>query len=167
LDILKALRLIMPTVEAQTTNSKDPSTKTASVAFDDDFNILATGYNGFPRGIADTEERLNTRELKYKLVVHGEANMICSAARSGHSLKGSTVMVSTLFPCSSCAGLMVQAGVKRVITTKPDIERWRESNELAQAIFDEGGVEVIIVEEVRKDNDHWIELPDTEWRVKQ
>jgi dCMP deaminase len=136
----------MAVAEAMMNMSKDPSTKTASVALDDDLNVLATGYNGFPRGVKDTPERWNNRELKYPRVIHGEANMVAAAARTGRSLKGSTVVVTTLFPCSGCAGLMAQAGVRRVITTKPNIERWSESNALAQEIFDESGVEVVIVE---------------------
>ena len=32
--------------------------------------IIAQGYNGFPRGIEDTDERYDIREEKYKYVVH-------------------------------------------------------------------------------------------------
>lgn len=154
--MMKELKF-MAVAEAMMAMSKDPSTKTASVALDDDLNVLAAGYNGFPRGIADTSERWNDREVKYKLVIHGEANLIAAAARTGRSLKGSTVVVTTLFPCSSCAGLLVQAGVKRVITTKPNIERWAESNKLAQSVFDEAGVEVVIVR--KNDLGDWEVIP--------
>lgn len=47
-------------------------------------------------------------------VLHAEANIVAKAAREGISLKGSTI-VATLSPCLSCAMLMYQAGVKRVI----------------------------------------------------
>ena len=39
--------------------SKDPSKQVGAVAVGNNRNILATGYNGFPKGIMDTEERLN------------------------------------------------------------------------------------------------------------
>ena len=45
------------------TLSKDPSTKIGAVAVGDKNQILSTGFNGFSRGIKDTHERLNNREL--------------------------------------------------------------------------------------------------------
>ena len=51
--------------------SKDPSTKVGALIISEDRNIVSTGYNGFPRGIEDTEERLNNRELKYKFSHRG------------------------------------------------------------------------------------------------
>ena len=44
--------------------SKDPSTKIGAIAVKDK-RLVATGYNGFPRGIEDTEDRWNNREEKY------------------------------------------------------------------------------------------------------
>lgn len=127
------------------TFSKDPSTKVGAVAIDDDNNILAMGYNGFPRGVADTEERLWNREKKYQLVVHAESNLIAASARTGRRLAGATMIVSSLFPCSQCAGLIVQAGIKRVIAPQSSNERWSDSNQVAKQIFDEAGVEVTYV----------------------
>ena len=51
--------------EAAATLSKDPSTKVGAVAVNDDGIVVATGYNGFPRGVQDLEERLCERNLKY------------------------------------------------------------------------------------------------------
>ena len=42
--------------------SKDPSTKVGCVVVGEDREIRSTGFNGFPRGIDDDEERLNDRE---------------------------------------------------------------------------------------------------------
>ena len=58
--------------------SKDPSSKIASIIVNSEKRILATGYNGFPRNIADTEERLNDRDKKYPLIIHAEANSLNS-----------------------------------------------------------------------------------------
>ena len=123
--------------------SKDPSTKVGAIAIDDDYNILALGYNGFPRGVKDTEERLCHRPTKIALTVHAEANLIAASARTGRKLAGATLIVSSLFPCNVCAGLIAQAGIKRVIAPAIDNERWRESNLMAKAIFEEAGVEVV------------------------
>lgn len=128
--------------------SKDPSTKVGAVALDDDFRVLATGYNGFPRKVHDTEDRLCNREVKYALTVHAEANIVAQSAYSGVSLKGSTVIVSSLFPCVDCAKLLAQAGVRRVIGPKVQLGRWFESNSLAKTIFNEVGIEVIEYESI-------------------
>jgi dCMP deaminase len=79
--------------------SKDPSTKVGAVIVRPDRTVASLGYNGFPRGVADTESRYEDRETKYQLVVHAEANAIISA---GESVKGMT-MYGTLFPCCDCA----------------------------------------------------------------
>lgn len=135
-----------PIVEAVAGLSKDPSTKVGCVILDDDLNILATGRNGFPRGVADTEERLCNREMKLPRVVHAESNAIAASARTGRRLDGATLIVSSLFPCASCAGLIIQAGIKRVIAPKIDNSRWAESNGIAREMFEEAGIEFIEIE---------------------
>lgn len=61
--------------------SKDPSTRTGAVIADPDNCIVATGYNGFARGVKDSRERYANRELKYKMIVHCERNAIIYARR--------------------------------------------------------------------------------------
>jgi len=45
--------------------SKDPSRKVGAVAVSTKGQVLATGYNGFPRGIFDDHPRYQDRETKY------------------------------------------------------------------------------------------------------
>jgi dCMP deaminase len=47
-------------------------------------------------------------------VVHAEANAILFAAKNGISTNGCTLYV-TLSPCSECAKMIIQAGIKRVV----------------------------------------------------
>jgi dCMP deaminase len=129
--------------EAAASLSKDPSTKVGAVVIDDQYTILATGYNGFARGVTDSEERLCDRPMKLRLTVHAESNTLLAAARTGRKLDGATMIVSSLFPCEACASAIVQAGIKRVIAPKIDEGRWKESNEMAKLIFAEAGVEVV------------------------
>ncbi|MBI2669577.1 MAG: hypothetical protein HYX20_00290 [Candidatus Yanofskybacteria bacterium] len=44
--------------------SKDPSTKTGAVIVDSNNRLVSVGYNGFPRGVNDSPERLENREIK-------------------------------------------------------------------------------------------------------
>ena len=123
--------------------SKDPSTKIGCVIVGDKGQVLSQGYNGFPRGIADSEERLNNRETKLKYVVHGEMNAIYNGCYNGISLEGSTMYVTGLPTCSDCAKGVIQVGIKRVVWPKEleNVEdRWKESIELTMSMFDEAGV---------------------------
>ncbi|MEC8351943.1 MAG: CMP deaminase, partial [Candidatus Thermoplasmatota archaeon] len=56
--------------------SKDPSTKVGCVVVGPDREIRSTGFNGFPRGIQDSDDRLTNRDLKYPLICHAEENAI-------------------------------------------------------------------------------------------
>ena len=121
--------------------SKDPSTKVSAIAVKDK-RLIATGYNGFPRGIADTHTRLNNREEKYKYVVHAEMNCIYNATYNGISLKDSTIYIYGLPSCSECAKGLIQVGVKRVVykADKEIPEQWLKSNELTIDLFTEADV---------------------------
>ena len=121
--------------------SKDPSTKVGCVVVGEDREIRSTGFNGFPRGIDDSMERLEDRELKYPLICHAEENAIMHAARIGISLKDCTAYV-TWPPCTRCARSLIQAGVVEVVYPG-DIEipdRWIEDFERSNSMMKEAGV---------------------------
>jgi dCMP deaminase len=123
--------------------SKDPSTQVGAVATRDR-RILATGYNGLPIGVMDTDDRLRLRELKYAMIAHAEANCITHAASAGVSLAGATIYVWPFHPCSSCAGLLINSGIKRVVILEAEIpERWQFSFGTAKQMFEEAGIELI------------------------
>tara|TARA_Y100000589_G_scaffold524_1_gene477 strand:- start:210 stop:659 length:450 start_codon:yes stop_codon:yes gene_type:complete len=121
--------------------SKDPSTKVGCVVVGEDREIRSTGFNGFPRGIDDSMERLEDRELKYPLICHAEENAIMHAARIGISLKDCTAYV-TWPPCTRCARSLIQAGVVEVVYPGnieiPD--RWMEDFERSNSMMREAGV---------------------------
>jgi dCMP deaminase len=123
--------------------SKDPSRKIGAVAVGNKGQVLAQGYNGFPRGISDDETRLNNRELKYKYIVHAEMNLIYNATYNGISLDGSTVYVTGLPVCSECAKGLIQVGVRQVIMPEEDANRddfWSKSFETTIELFGEAGI---------------------------
>ncbi|MCH1481739.1 MAG: dCMP deaminase family protein [Candidatus Poseidoniaceae archaeon] len=123
--------------------SKDPSTKVGCVVVGEDREIRSTGFNGFPRGINDNEERLMDREKKYPLICHAEENAIMHAARIGVSLKDSTAYV-TWPPCSRCARSLIQAGIREIVypETGKIPERWIEDFTISDSMLNEAGVAV-------------------------
>ena len=125
------------------TKSKDPSTKVGAIIVDSDNRHVSTGYNGFPVGIAD-DERLHDRAVKYEMIVHGEINALICADRD--RIKGGTLYTWPLPPCSRCAAIYIQAGIKRVVAPKPN-ERWAENCKFSTALFEEAGVEMVIIDQ--------------------
>ena len=124
--------------------SKDPRRQVGAVAVNDDGILLAVGYNGFPRGVLDDKARYDDREIKLNLIAHAESNLVAQAAYAGHSLRGSTVLVSSKYPCSSCAKSLIQAGVKRIITPPPDpASSWSIDASWSELMLKEAGVEII------------------------
>ena len=121
--------------------SKDPSTQVGCVIVGPDREVRSTGFNGLPRGIADTAERLEDRELKYPLICHAEENAIMHAARIGMSLKGCTVYV-TWPPCTRCARALIQSGgSEAVYPASAEVpERWTDDFALASEMLSEAGV---------------------------
>jgi dCMP deaminase len=129
--------------------SKDPSTKVGAVVIGNDGEVLAQGFNGFPRGISDNSARLKDRDKKYKLVVHAEMNAIYNAGLNGVSLKDSTLYVYGLPVCNECAKGIIQVGIKTVVAKRPkDYNKdWDESIKDAEALFKEAEVMYIVKEE--------------------
>jgi dCMP deaminase len=120
--------------------SKDDSTQVGACIVKDN-RILAVGYNGFPVGVKETEERW-TRPLKYTYVVHAEANCLMSAARYGVPVDGAT-LYSTLQPCANCAKHIAQAGIVRVIYDASVPPRDEHEHWIAEQILKESGVLVV------------------------
>lgn len=126
--------------------SKDPSTKVGCVIVDDTSRtVLGMGYNGFPRGVEDSDERLNDRDLKYPMVQHAETNAIHN---SSVNLAGATAYV-TAKPCANCCGALIQVGVKRIIALPtPDglQKRLADNYVLTDAMMDEAKIEFIEID---------------------
>lgn len=125
--------------------SKDPSTKVGCVLVNPHRVVVGLGYNGFPRGVEDREDRLHERTVKYLLVQHAEVNAVLNAAGP---TRGTTAYV-THAPCASCTGILIQAGIARVVTneTPADLqERFRESFEASRAMLKEAKVKLHVLD---------------------
>lgn len=95
-----------------------------------DGRIIVTGYNGAPAGMAHCEHKNEATvylqpnndnmplplrpERGCKIAVHAEANAIAFAAKHGLCVNQATLH-TTLSPCYSCAQLIINAGLIRVV----------------------------------------------------
>lgn len=131
--------------------SKDPKTRVGSVIVGPDHEILSAGFNGFPRGIADTPERLNNQETKLQLVVHAEMNALLAAARTGIRLKGCTLYLCATDdtgmtwggpPCTRCTVEIIQVGISEIVSLpiKPTPSRWHADLAFARGLIEEAGI---------------------------
>lgn len=135
-------------VELVSSKSKDPSIQVGAIIVNDYNHVVCTGYNGFPRGVEETPERLISPE-KYNWVVHAEKNAILQACYLGIPLKGLTMIVSGP-SCSECAKAICQSGISRVYTIidreefqktrKTTSDAWSKSWDVAEQMFKEAGV---------------------------
>ena len=120
--------------------SKDPSTKVGAVIVRPDRTVASMGYNGLPRQVRDTPERLDDRGVKLDLTVHAEINALAFAKES---LQFCTLYVWPLPPCIRCATSIIQHGIHRVVAPEPDIHsQWGDSNIRARDLLLEAGVTV-------------------------
>jgi dCMP deaminase len=85
--------------------------------------IVATGYNGTPRGFTNcfeggcprcAEEGESGADLEECLCVHAEQNCVAHAAYHGIRLHGGT-MYTMLSPCLTCAKLILNSGIESVV----------------------------------------------------
>ena len=123
--------------------------------------ILATGYNGAPRGRTNcgdleycTREKMNIPSgERYELCrsVHAEANAIISAAR--RDMLGSTMylvgrdaktgeLLADTDSCSMCRRLIINAGIKDIITrtgpeqyVRTEITQWIYEDDTVSNLF--------------------------------
>ena len=126
--------------------STDPNKKVGAVILNNTNSILARGHNAFPKNVEVSKERL-IKETKLKYVVHAEVNAIINAFKhpAGCSIKGS-VMFSTFYPCPTCAGAIINSGIKQVITyPMPENSSWTDNMKISEIMFKEAGVEVVLL----------------------
>jgi dCMP deaminase len=127
-----------------------------------DNRILAAGYVGSPQGLPHCDDVGHEFQETWALAdappepgqefhrpegggwlvkkrscirtIHAEQNAIAWAAREGIALKGGT-LYTTLFPCQSCAKLILQAGIVAVVA-----EYDYHSSAPSKALFDAVGI---------------------------
>ncbi len=114
-----------------------------------DNHIVATGYNGAPKGIKHCDEKDGCLREQLNIpsgerhelcrALHAEQNAIIQASVLAQSIENSTIYV-THQPCNICAKMIVNAGIKRLVIQSgyPDA--------LALDVLNESGIIIDTVE---------------------
>lgn len=88
-----------------------------------DKQILATGYNGAPSGITHCDQAGCLRQdlsipsgERHEICrgLHAEQNVLLQAARHGVSAREGVLYITNA-PCSICAKMIINAGIKEVV----------------------------------------------------
>jgi dCMP deaminase len=117
--------------------------------------ILSTGYNGAPTDIRHCSETGCLREKlnvasgeRHELCrgIHAEQNAIIQAAFHGVSIKDATLFCTNL-PCSICAKMIINAGIKRIYFQSG------YTDPMSEEMLSEAGVEVIKIDSNYKGGD--------------
>ena len=119
-----------------------------------DRRMLATGYNGAPSGLPHCDDTGCLREelripsgerQEICRGLHAEQNAVVQAALHGVSIRGSVVYV-THQPCITCAKMIINSGIKRVVCAQP------YPDDLARVLLDEAGVRLEILSQAAGDS---------------
>lgn len=87
--------------------------------------LVSSGYNGSPHGMEHCSDKPTLcirdamgipsgKQLDLCRAVHAEQNAIIQAKGLGRDMEGGTIYVTT-FPCITCAKLIIQSGIKRIV----------------------------------------------------
>ena len=113
-------------------------------------HIIATGYNGAPKGLPHCEELGGCLREKLEIpsgerhelcrALHAEQNAIIQAATLGQSIEGATIYI-THQPCIICAKMIIHAGISRIVIRRgyPD--------EMSREMLGEAGLKVELIGE--------------------
>jgi dCMP deaminase len=113
--------------------------------------IIATGYVGSPIGLPHCDEvghemhtiihEDGTQTRHCIRTTHAEQNAICEAARMGIPLFGAT-LYCTMTPCYTCAKMIINCGIKRVVSA-----RGYHASARSKEIFQEAGIDFSVLDD--------------------
>lgn len=115
--------------------------------------LIATGYNGAPAGLKHCDELGGCLRQKLGIpsgerheicrATHAEQNAIIQAARHGSAIEGSD-LYCTHQPCSLCAKMIINAGIRRIffIEGYPD--------DFALSFIKEAGIELTKIDPIKE-----------------
>ncbi|UVD81432.1 cytidine/deoxycytidylate deaminase family protein [Mycoplasma iguanae] len=121
--------------------SKDPNTQVGACIVNQEKRVIALGYNGMPLGNDQdfpwNREAENESDTKYPYVVHAEINAILNTTQQ---IKNAVIYTS-LFPCSNCAKIIIQSGIKEVVY-QDDFYAETEDNKISKYLFNKSNIKM-------------------------
>jgi dCMP deaminase len=112
-----------------------------------DKQILVSGYAGSPKGLPHCDEvghqmktvhhEDGTESQHCMRTAHAEQNAICQAAKVGVRIEGATLYCK-MTPCATCAKLIVNTGIIRVVCAK----RYHAGKE-SEGMFEQAKIELV------------------------
>lgn len=96
--------------EAASCRSEDPYLQVGAAVVNLENRVIATGYNGLPRGFVAPKDFWEDRDFRRSLMIHAEQNVVTLFHRG----EGKLIAV-THSPCSSCTMLLIAAGITQIV----------------------------------------------------
>lgn len=115
--------------------------------------VLSTGYNGAVSGAKHCTKETCLRigkksgeKIEQCRAGHAESNAIANAAKNGVNINGATLYCTTQ-PCSYCAKLIANSGIKKLIFSEPYGDSF---DDLTKEILQNIEIEIITKDEIFK-----------------
>jgi dCMP deaminase len=115
--------------------SKDENRKVGAVITTSNYIVISTGYNGYPRGINDSEPL-----YKNEKTIHAEINALLNLRQREPNLR---MYIYGGYPCSNCAACIIQYPISYICCS--DIEpnsSWYENMIIANSMLEEAGIKI-------------------------
>ena len=118
-----------------------------------DKHVVATGYNGAPKGIPHCAELGGCYREQHNIpsgerhelcrALHAEQNAIIQAATYAQGIDGASIYI-THQPCVICAKMIINAGIQRVVVDEgyPD--------QMAVDILEDAGIRIVKLKDLIK-----------------
>jgi dCMP deaminase len=132
--------------------SKDPDARVGCVIVSPTYGRAVTfSFNGFPANVTDSIEHLHHEDKNEKLdrILHAEQNALLYAGRDAKECHAYVVGKPV---CNTCAIMLIQAGIRRVVAAPPLLDsdkNWDKRGRLALTMFKQAGVEFTPIDEAK------------------
>lgn len=114
MNILKEQKFLFDVALKASERSSGRRLKVGAVVADQNYNLIAYGYNGSVHsGDNNLEYSTESGLVTKPSTIHAEMNCIAHAARRGISVNNGIFFV-THSPCMTCTGLLIQSGISKI-----------------------------------------------------
>jgi dCMP deaminase len=132
--------------------SKDPDAKVGCVIVNPAFGrVVAFSFNGFPAIVTDCVKLLHHEDKNKKLdrTIHAEQNALLYAGREANGCHAYIVGKPV---CNTCAIMLIQAGIRRVVAAPPRPDgdkKWDKLGRIALTMFKDAGVGFVPIKDTK------------------